>query len=71
MDVAWTFREIPSGVHVSITHRFHPPWPLLGNVVADHIIGPQFIEHVAGLTLSTIKEVVERELEATTGKSAS
>jgi hypothetical protein len=40
-------------------------------VVADRIIGPQFIEHVAGLTLSTIKEVVERELEATTGKSAS
>jgi hypothetical protein len=39
--------------------------------VTDHIIGPRFIEHVAGLTLSTIKQIVERELEATSEKSAS
>src|SRR5919106_1970522 len=71
MDVAWTFRETPDGVDVRITHQFHPPWPLVGNIVADHIIGPQFIEHVAGLTLSTIKAIVEGELEATPGKSAS
>jgi hypothetical protein len=71
MDVAWTFQETPDGVHVSITHRFRPPWPLVGNMVADHIIGPRFIEYVARLTLSTIKAIVERELEATTGKSAS
>ena len=73
MDVAWRFQETADGVHVSITHRFHPPWPLVGNMVTDHIIGPRFIEHVAGLTLSTIKEIVERELEleATSGKSAS
>ena len=61
MDVAWTFRETPDGVHVTINHQFHPPWPLVGNFVADHIIGPQFIEHIAGLTLSTIKQIVERE----------
>jgi hypothetical protein len=71
MDVAWTFRETPGGIHVSITHRFHPPWPLVGNMVADHIIGPQFIEHIARLTLSTIKEIVEREPEATAGAGAS
>src|SRR5918994_4430789 len=69
MDVAWTFQETPDGVHVNITHRFRPPWPLVGNLVADHIIGPRFIEYVARLTLSTIKAIVERELEATTGKS--
>lgn len=61
MDVAWTFEETPDGLHVAINHRFRPPWPLIGNVVADHIIGPQFIEHIAGLTLSTIKQIVERE----------
>ena len=61
MDVAWTFIETPDGLHVAINHRFRPPWPLIGNVVADHIIGPQFIEHIAGLTLSTIKQIVERE----------
>ena len=75
MDVAWRFQETPDGVHVSITHRFHPPWPVVGNMVTDHIIGPRFIEHVAGLTLSAIKKFVERELEleleATSGKSAS
>ena len=40
-------------------------------MVTDHIIGPRFIEHVARLTLSTIKQIIERELEATSGKSAS
>jgi hypothetical protein len=42
-------------------------------MVSDHIIGPRFIEHIAGLTLSTIKGIVEREceLEATSGMSAS
>jgi hypothetical protein len=71
MDVAWTFREIPDGVHVSITHRFRPPWPLVGNMVADHVIGPHFIEYVARLTLSTIKAIVERESEATMRQRAS
>ena len=71
MDVAWTFRETPHGVHVSITHRFQPPWPLVGNMVADHVIGPRFIEHVARLTLTRIKEIVEREPEATVGTSES
>ena len=64
MDVAWTFMETADGLHVAINHRFRPPWPLIGNVVADHIIGPQFIEHIAGLTLSTIKQIVEREHQA-------
>ena len=67
MDVAWTFQETANGVHVCITHRFEPPWPLVGNMVTDNIIGPQFIEHVAGLTLGTIKAIVEAE--ATTGTS--
>jgi ribosome-associated toxin RatA of RatAB toxin-antitoxin module len=71
MDVAWTFRTISDGVHVNITHRFVPPWPFVGNMVADHIIGPHFIEYVARLTLSTIKAIVERESEATMRQRAS
>jgi hypothetical protein len=39
--------------------------------VADHIIGPHFIEYVARLTLSTIKAIVERESEATMRQRAS
>ena len=61
MDVAWTFTETPEGVRVAINHQFHPPWPVVGNAITNHIIGPHFIEHIAGLTLSTIKQLVERE----------
>ena len=64
MDVAWTFTETQQGVRVAINHRFQPPWPVVGDVVTNHIIGPRFIEHVAGLTLSTIKQIVEREHQA-------
>jgi hypothetical protein len=61
MDVAWTFDVRRDHVHVAIAHDFRPPWPLVGNAVADHIIGPHFIEYVARRTLGTIKTIVERE----------
>ncbi len=61
MDVAWTFNETAHGVDVAIGHRFAPPWPLIGDVVANRVIGPVFIDNVARRTLSTIKEQVERE----------
>ena len=61
MDVAWTFAETPRGVHVAIAHAFRPPWPIVGDVVADRVIGPHFIEYVAARTLRTIKQIVEGE----------
>jgi ribosome-associated toxin RatA of RatAB toxin-antitoxin module len=61
MDVAWSFAETPCGVDVAIVHRFRPPWPLVGDVVADHVIGPHFIDYVARRTLGTIRAIVERE----------
>jgi uncharacterized membrane protein len=61
MNVAWTFVEGGDRVHVAIRHHFRPPWPLVGNLVADRVIGPHFIAHIAGLTLGTIKQIVERE----------
>jgi uncharacterized membrane protein len=61
MDVAWTFREVPGGWHVAIGHRFRPPWPLVGNAVADRIVGPQFVDAIAGKTLRTIKAIAEWE----------
>jgi hypothetical protein len=63
MEVAWTFAAGPQAVHVAIAHAFRPPWPVVGDVVADHIIGPHFIEYVAARTLDTIKQIVEREAE--------
>jgi ribosome-associated toxin RatA of RatAB toxin-antitoxin module len=59
MDVAWTFDVRPDAVAVTIDHDFRPPWPIVGNAVANYIIGPQFIEAIAGKTLATIKGIVE------------
>lgn len=59
MDVAWTFAPGPDGVHVTIDHDFDPPWPVVGGLVADRIIGPHFVEAIAGRTLATIKGIVE------------
>jgi ribosome-associated toxin RatA of RatAB toxin-antitoxin module len=59
MEVAWTFEPGPHGVKVRIDHDFTPPWPLVGSVIADNIIGPHFVEAIAGKTLATIKAIVE------------
>jgi ribosome-associated toxin RatA of RatAB toxin-antitoxin module len=59
MDVAWTFNVKDGAVDVTIDHDFKPPWPIVGNVVSNYIIGPQFVEAIAGKTLATIKGIVE------------
>ncbi|HVL23787.1 MAG TPA: SRPBCC family protein [Thermomicrobiales bacterium] len=59
MDVAWTFAPNHDAVHVRIDHDFSPPWPLVGPPIADRIIGPHFVEAIAGKTLATIKGIVE------------
>jgi hypothetical protein len=61
MDVAWTFEPLADRVRVQIWHGFDPPWPLVGNFVADRVIGPHFVEAIAGKTLATIKMRIERE----------
>jgi hypothetical protein len=59
MVVAWTFAPEADGVAVTISHDFQPPWPIVGSVIADHIIGPHFVSAIAGKTLATIKAIVE------------
>ena len=59
MDVAWYFDVKGDVVDVKIDHDFSPPWPLVGGIIADNIIGPQFVEYIANLTLATIKGIVE------------
>jgi uncharacterized membrane protein len=59
MDVAWTFDSNPGEITVRIDHEFTPPWPLVGSVIADRIIGPHFVAAIAGNTLRTIKAIVE------------
>jgi hypothetical protein len=68
MDVAWTFAETTSGVTVTIAHDFRPPWPIVGDAVAERVIGPHFIEYVARRTLETIQRIVETESGAAKGE---
>ena len=59
MWVAWRFAPVAEGTDVSIEHRLELRWPLIGELAARHIIGPQFIEAIAGRTLRRIREISE------------
>jgi hypothetical protein len=60
MLVAWRFAPDERGVvDVSIEHRLELGWPLIGGFAARHVIGPQFIEAIAGRTLRRIRELAE------------
>ena len=59
MDVAWRFEPAGDGWDVSIDHELELGWPLIGAFAAERVIGPQFIEAIAGRTLRTIKRLAE------------
>lgn len=59
MWVAWRFEPIDGGTDVSIEHRLDLGWPLIGEFAAHRVIGPQFIEAIAGRTLRRIREIAE------------
>jgi hypothetical protein len=59
MEVAWRFEERGDGLDVSIEHELELAWPLIGGFAASRVIGPQFIEAIAGRTLRRVKELAE------------
>lgn len=59
MWVEWRFAETTDGLDVSIEHRLDLRWPLVGGAVARHVIGPQFIDAIAGRTLRRVRELAE------------
>ena len=59
MVVAWRFEPVGEAWDVSIHHELNLQWPLIGGVVADRVVGPQFIDAIAGRTLRTIKRLAE------------
>lgn len=65
MAVEWSFEPRPGGAtRVRIVHDWPagPAWPLPGalrRALADAVIGPVFIHHVAGRTLRGLKRHVE------------
>ena len=59
MEVAWRFRATDGAVDVAIEHRLDLAWPLVGELAARYVIGPQFIEAIAGRTLRRVRELAE------------
>lgn len=59
MEVAWRFEPIDEEWDVSIDHALRLRWPLIGELVASRIIGPQFVDAIAGRTLRRVKELAE------------
>ncbi len=59
MEVAWRFEPVGDAWTVSIEHEVELAWPLIGRLAAERIIGPQFIDAIAGRTLRTIKRMAE------------
>ena len=59
MEVAWRFEPSNSGWDVSIEHTLQLGWPLIGGFAADTVIGPQFVDAIAGRTLRTVKQLAE------------
>jgi len=59
MWVAWHFEQHGDAFDVSIEHRLELHWPLIGGFAARHIIGPQFIDAIAGRTLRGVKAMAE------------
>jgi hypothetical protein len=61
MDVLWEVRaEGGDTTRLRIVHEWSgPPWPLIGGLSADRVIGPRFISHIAGLTLGGIVRAAE------------
>jgi hypothetical protein len=59
MWVAWRFEPFADGTDVSIEHRLELGWPVIGDFAARRIIGPQFIEAIAGRTLGRIRAHAE------------
>ena len=59
MRVAWRFEERGDAIDVSIEHHLDLGWPIIGAFAAEHVIGPQFVEAIAGRTLRRVKELAE------------
>lgn len=62
MEVEWRFTPAAGSVLVTIVHDLSLRWPLVGRVVAERIIGPMFVEPIAGATLRRIKMLVEQDV---------
>ena len=63
MWVVWTLEDDPwgRGVAVTIRHDLTYPLPFLNGWFARDMVGDKFVHAIAGKTLATIKDIVEKE----------
>ncbi len=59
MWVEWRFEPDGAATEVSIEHRLELTWPLIGEIAARRVIGPQFIDAIAGRTLRRVRQLAE------------
>lgn len=61
MDVWWEVRPAEEGgTLLRIVHEWPgPDWPLVSGWAANHVIGPHFVQHIAGRTLAGIARAAE------------
>lgn len=62
MDVVWQVEDLQDGrSHLTIIHEWSGPrWPFVGAPAANWVIGPHFINHIAGRTLAGVAAAAER-----------
>ncbi len=59
MQVRWRLAPDGDAVEVSIEHRLRLGVPLVGDLLADRVVGPHFVEAIARRTLRRIKQLAE------------
>lgn len=63
MVVEWAVTPTPDGGSaLRVVHDWEGPgWPLIGGFAANRVIGPWFINHIAGRTLAGVARAAERD----------
>ncbi len=63
MWVVWSLKDDPwgRGIAVTISHDLTYPLSVLNGWFARDMVGDQFVHAIAGRTLATIKDIVEKE----------
>lgn len=60
MEVEWWVRQRHGVTDVEIIHNWNgPPWPLIGRMAANWVIGPVFVHGIASRTLAGVKRAAE------------
>jgi ribosome-associated toxin RatA of RatAB toxin-antitoxin module len=70
MDVRWEVDPLPNGEgsRLRIVHEWDgPPWPGIGKISADVVIGPHFVSYIASRTLAGIARAAEGQARRTGG----